>query len=67
MAKVPLGMKVPADVYARSVRVYRGLEDLTYPFHEHTIAVTHCGRICFKPARSISVTSLPGRTWESPT
>jgi len=24
-------MKVPADVYARSARVYRGLEDLTYP------------------------------------
>ena len=29
-----LGMKVPADVYARSSRVYRGLEDLTYPFHD---------------------------------
>jgi hypothetical protein len=26
-----LGMKVPADVYARSPRVYRGLDDLTYP------------------------------------
>ena len=43
-----LGMKVPADVYARSTRVYRGLEDVAYPFHEHTITVTHCGRICFK-------------------
>src|SRR5579872_1305327 len=37
-----LGMKVPADLYARSPRVYRGLEDLTYPFHDHTILVTHC-------------------------
>lgn len=27
-----LAMKVPADVYRRSARVYRGLEDLTYPF-----------------------------------
>src|SRR5262249_25743604 len=27
-----LGMKVPADLYARSARVYRGLEELTYPF-----------------------------------
>jgi len=27
-----LGMKVPADLYARSPRVYRGLEQLTYPF-----------------------------------
>src|SRR5206468_5719781 len=43
-----LGMKVPADVYTRSPRVYRGLEDLTYPFHDQTITVTHCGRVCFR-------------------
>jgi putative transposase len=43
-----IGMKVPADLYTRSPRVYRGLEELTYPFHDHTIAVTRCGRICFK-------------------
>src|SRR6266852_104964 len=43
-----LAMKVPAEVYGRSDRVYRGLEELTYPFHDQTIAVTHCGRICFK-------------------
>ena len=42
-----LAMKVPADVYARSPRLYRGLEELTYPFHDQTIAVTRCGRICF--------------------
>jgi len=46
-----LGMKVPADVYARSPRVYRGLQDLTYPFHDQTIAVTRCGRICFQGTR----------------
>ena len=38
-------MKVPADVYARFAPLYRGLEDLSYPFHDQTIAVTHCGRI----------------------
>ena len=43
-----LAMKMPAEVYGRSARIYRGLEDLTYPFHDHTILVTHCGRICFK-------------------
>jgi putative transposase len=43
-----LGMKVPADLYSRSARVYRGLEDLTYPFHDSTFTVTQCGRICFK-------------------
>jgi hypothetical protein len=42
-----LGMKVPAELYAPSARVYRGLEDLTYPFHDATFTVTHCGRICF--------------------
>ena len=42
-----LGMKVPADLYTRSARVYRGLEDLTYPFADATFTVTHCGRICF--------------------
>jgi hypothetical protein len=40
-----------ADLYARSSRVYRGLEDLMYPFHDHTIIVTHCGRMCFKAGR----------------
>jgi putative transposase len=43
-----LGMKVPADFYVRSPRGYHGLDDLTYPFHDQTITVTHCGRICFK-------------------
>jgi putative transposase len=43
-----LGMKVPADVYTPSPRVYRGVEDLDYPFHDWSITVTHCGRICFK-------------------
>ncbi len=43
-----LDMKVPADVYVRSARPYRGLDELTYPFHDQTMTVTHCGRICFK-------------------
>ena len=42
-----LGMRVPADVYVPSARPYRGLEDVTYPFHDATFMVTHCGRICF--------------------
>ncbi len=35
-------MHVPADLYVRSPRLYRGLEDVNYPFHEHTILVTGC-------------------------
>jgi putative transposase len=68
-----LGMKVPADVYTRSPRVYRGLEELTYPFHDTTMTVTHCGRICFKghkvnlsqvfAGQNVGVTQVGERTW----
>ena len=68
-----LVMKVPADLYARSPRVYRGLEELTYPFHDATIAVTHCGRICFKSRKvnlshvfagqKVGVTQVGERIW----
>jgi putative transposase len=43
-----LGMKVPADLYTRSSRLYSGLEELTYPFHDQTIVVTRYCRICFR-------------------
>ena len=39
-------MQVPADLYRPSRRAYRGLEDLDYPFHDRTVTVTTCGRIC---------------------
>jgi putative transposase len=38
--------KHPAEIYQRSARPYRGLGALGYPFHDRTITVTHCGRIC---------------------
>jgi putative transposase len=41
-----LGMKCPAEVYRPSTRLYRGLPDIDYPFHDKTIVVTNCGRIC---------------------
>jgi putative transposase len=41
-----LGMKYPAELYVSSSRPYRGLSDLEYPFHDRTITVTCCGRIC---------------------
>lgn len=52
-----LGMKVPADLYTRSPRVYHGLDELTYPFHDDTVTVTQCGRICFK-ARKINLSHV---------
>jgi hypothetical protein len=41
-----LGMKYPAELYSASPRPYRGLTEPDYPFHDRTITVTHCGRIC---------------------
>ncbi len=41
-----IGMKYPAEIYVSSSTPYKGLSDLTYPFHDRTITVTNCGRIC---------------------
>jgi putative transposase len=41
-----LDMKYPAELYRNSPRPYRGLGELDYPFHDRTITITHCGRIC---------------------
>jgi putative transposase len=42
-----LDMKYPAELYQTSSRPYHGLDELHYPFHDQTITVTQCGRICF--------------------
>src|SRR6058998_4046820 len=31
----------------RRMVTLRGLEDVTYPYHDATITVTQCGRLCF--------------------
>ena len=38
--------KTPAQLYQPSRRPYSGLSDLEYPFHDRTVTVTTCGRIC---------------------
>jgi len=68
-----LGMRVPADLYVRSPRLYRGLEDLTYPFHDRTVTVTRCGRVCFNrrkinlsqvfAGQNVGVTQVGDRIW----
>ena len=45
-----LGMKCPAEVYTPSTREYRGLPEVSYPFHDREIVVTACGRICLLTA-----------------
>ncbi len=41
-----LCMKTPAEVYEPSNRQYQGLPELDYPFHDKTLMVTSCGRLC---------------------
>jgi putative transposase len=42
-----LDMKYPVELYQLSSRPYHGLDELHYPFHDRTVTVTQCGRICF--------------------
>jgi len=41
-----LNMKYPGELYRPSPRAYTGLSEVEYPFHDRTITVTQCGRIC---------------------
>ena len=41
-------MRVPGELYLRSTRPYTDVTPLTYPLHDWTGTVTHCGRICYK-------------------
>jgi hypothetical protein len=42
-----LGGAYPGDIYTPSVRVYHPPPDPEYPYHDRTVRVTRCGRICF--------------------
>ena len=36
----------PGELYTPSVRVYEPPTEPEYPFHDRTVRVTRCGRIC---------------------
>ena len=57
-----LDMKCPAQVYAASPRPYRGIPDPHYPFHDKTIVVTNCGRLCLYRKKINLSSSLAGQT-----
>jgi putative transposase len=42
-----LNMRYPAELYVPSPRPYTGLPELEYSFHDLTVTVTQCGRLCF--------------------
>jgi transposase InsO family protein len=57
-----LAMKTPAEVYRPSLRVYDGMPDIAYPFHDRDILVTACGRICMHRKKINISTALAGQT-----
>ena len=57
-------MQYPVERYQRSTRPYRGLDELEYPFHDKTITVARCGRICFDRLKIILSTVFAGQNGE---
>lgn len=56
-----LDMQYPCERYNSSPRPYRGLQDVRYPFHDRTITVTHCGRICIRKRKVNLTRALAGQ------
>jgi transposase InsO family protein len=56
-----LGMKYPAEIYTPSPRGYNGLPELGYPFHDRSVLVTACGRICLHRKKINISTVLAGQ------
>ena len=56
-----LGMKCPAEVYIPSPRPYHGIPEPHYPFHDRTVVVTSCGRLCLYRKKINLSTSLAGQ------
>jgi hypothetical protein len=54
-------MKCPAELYAASPRPYRGLPELSYPFHDRDILVIACGPICMHRKKINLSTVLAGQ------
>jgi transposase InsO family protein len=46
-----IAMKCPADLYTASPRLYQGLPELGYPFHDRDVLITACGRLCLHRKR----------------
>lgn len=56
-----LAMKCPAEVYRPSPRPYQGIPEPDYPFHDKTLMVTSCGRLCLHRKKINLSTSLAGQ------
>ena len=56
-----IGMKYPSEIYKPSERAYKGMQPLFYPFHDKTVQVTQCGRICEKGLKVSLSTAFAGQ------
>jgi len=56
-----LAMRCPAEIYTASPRPYDGIPDPHYPFHDRTVMVTSCGRLCLYRKKINLSTSLAGQ------
>jgi len=56
-----LAMKCPAEVYSPSPRPYAGIPEPLYPFHDRTVMVTNCGRLCLYRKKINLTRSLAGQ------
>lgn len=56
-----IDMKCPAEIYLPSPRLYQGLPELTYPFHDRDVLVTACGRLCLHRKKINISTVLAGQ------
>ena len=54
-------MKCPAEIYSASSRPYRGIPEPHYPFHDRTVVVTSCGRLCLYNKKINLSVSLAGQ------
>jgi hypothetical protein len=54
-------MKCPAQMYTASPRPYRGIQEPHYPFHDRTVMVTSCGRLCLYRKKINLSRSLAGQ------
>jgi putative transposase len=57
-----LGGKYPAELYTPSPREYRVPEEPDYPFHDRSVRVTQCGRICIGKRKINLSTVFAGQT-----
>jgi len=56
-----LHMKCPAELYSSSCRPYQGISEPHYPFHDKTVVVTNCGRLCLYRKKINLSTCLAGQ------